>query len=247
MIKNSFIFLDKIGENGEFNLWKNKITNWQEFLAAKQIKGISSLRKEHYNRRLLQASRALQDEDYDYFVGKLPPKEMWRLYPQCRETCCFLDVEVDSAGSIILVGVSDYFHTNFFVKGINLTKKQLEKELDQYQLIITFNGSAFDLPKLTKQFAVSNKAHIDLKPLCASLGLTGGLKDIEKRLNLKRPPHLYGNPISLWKSFKASGDKEYLDLLIEYNREDVENLKLIIEWVYKNKSELLQRKVVSIK
>ncbi len=74
--------------------------------------------------------------------------------------------------------------------------------------------------------------HIDLKPLCVNLELKGGLKEVEKVLNLKRPPHLYGNPVELWKTFHASGDREYLDLLLEYNREDCENLKGVMDYVY---------------
>ena len=54
---------------------------------------------------------------------------------------------------------------------------------------------------------------------------------MEKKLNLKRPPHLKGNPVDLWKAFHASGDREYLDLLIEYNGEDIENLKMVMDCV----------------
>ena len=101
-------------------------------------------------------------------------------------------------------------------------------------MIITFNGGAFDLPKLRKELKIDvNQIHIDLKPLCVNLGLVGGLKEVEKILKLNRPSHLYGNPVDLWKSFHASGDKEYLDLLLEYNREDIENLKGVIDFVYK--------------
>ena len=56
--------------------------------------------------------------------------------------------------------------------------------------------------------------------------------------SLKRPAHLYGNPIQLWKAFHVSGDREYLELLIEYNREDVENLKLIADIVYQKQAVL---------
>jgi len=81
--------------------------------------------------------------------------------------------------------------------------------------------------------------HLDLKPLCVNLGLVGGLKEVEKRLELGRPAHLYGNPIDLWKAFHASQDREYLDLLIKYNGEDIENLKSVTEFVYgKLKSKL---------
>ncbi len=170
----------------------------------------------------------------------MPPKELWRLYPLVREECCFLDLEIDGRGIMTVVGISNYFTSNFFVRGVNLEKALIEKELQKFKAIITFNGSSFDLPKLKKQLDVNlNYLHIDLKPLCVNLGLRGGLKEIERQLNLKRPQHLYGNPIELWKAFHASGDREWLQLLLDYNREDIENLKLIMEKVYKELSSKL--------
>ena len=116
----------------------------------------------------------------------------------------------------------------------------IEKELTKFKLLITFNGSSFDLPKLKRELGVNVIIpHIDLKPLCVNLGLVGGLKKVEKELNLRRPAHLNGNPVSLWKAFHASGDREYLELLIEYNREDIENLKGVMETVYRKLPTLL--------
>ena len=163
----------------------------------------------------------------------MPSTENWRLYDHFKEECGFLDVEIDSSGKIVVVGISNYFNTNFFVRGAHLEKSFLEKELQKYKLLVTFNGASFDLPRLQKQFGISlSIPHIDLKPLCVKLGLRGGLKEVEKRLHLNRPAHLYGNPVDLWKAFHASGDREYLDLLLEYNREDIENLRGVMEKVY---------------
>jgi len=72
--------------------------------------------------------------------------------------------------------------------------------------------------------------------LCVKLGLKGGLKEIERILELKRPAHLYGNPVELWKAFQASGDKDYLDLLLQYNAEDIENLRGVMGYGYKELS-----------
>ena len=234
MIKNSFVFLEKVGKNLEKSIWKQEINDWNDFLRIDKIKGISKLKKEYYNRRIKEASDALIEENYNYFKEKLPQKEMWRLYTEIKEECCFLDIEINGNGKIILVGISDYYNTNFFVKGVNLDCNNLERELSKYKAIITFNGGAFDLPKLRKELGLNqNLIHIDLKPLCVNLGLKGGLKEVEKRLSLGRPSHLYGNPIDLWQAFHASGDKEYLDLLIEYNREDCENLKSVMSYIWK--------------
>jgi len=234
MIKHSFVFLEKISQAKEKSLWKQGIKDWPSFLKIEKIKGIPPLKKSYYNRKIQEAQQALLDGNSAYFVGKLAAKEMWRLYDYFKEECGYLDVEIDSYGKIVVVGISHYYYsTNFFVQGANLEKNILEKELQKYKLLVTFNGGAFDLPRLRKQFGISLFIpHIDLKPLCAKLGMKGGLKEIEKQLNLKRPAHLYGNPVELWKAFHASGDREYLELLLEYNREDVENLKAVMGKVY---------------
>jgi len=240
MIQESFVFLEKCSTTRENSFWKQGIKNWREFLALDKVTSIAAAKKEFYNRKIREAQQALAEDNAAYFVGKLPAKEMWRLYSYFKDDCCFLDIETDSYGRITLVGISNYYNTNTFVKGFNLEKILLEKELTKYKLLITFNGGAFDLPKLKKQLMLEVKMpHIDLKPLCVKLGLKGGLKEVEKILNLKRPEHLYGNPVDLWKAFHASGDREYLELLIEYNSEDIENLKGIMNVVYTKMREKL--------
>lgn len=239
MIQESFVFLEKCSTARESSFWKQGIADWRKFLAREKVLGIADAKKEFYNRKIREAQQALAAENAAYFVGKLPAKEMWRLYPYFKEDCCFLDIETDTYGNITVVGISNYYNTNTFVKGFNLERSLLEKELAKYKVVVTFNGGAFDLPKLKKQLLLEMKMpHIDLKPLCVKLDLKGGLKEVEKILNLKRPSHLYGNPVELWKAFHASGDKEYLQLLVEYNSEDIENLKGIMDVVYKKMREI---------
>ena len=234
MIKNSFIFLEKIQKKREQSLWRDNILNWNDFLKQERIRGISPSKKQYFNRRIREAQQALLLDNSSYFIKKLPKKEMWRLYGYFKDESAYLDIETDSNGKVILVGISDYYNSNSFVYGYNLEKEYLQKELSKYKILVTFNGSSFDLPKLKKQLDLDiNIPHIDLKPLVIRLGLNGGLKEVEKTLNLKRPANLYGNPVDLWKAFHASGEKEWLELLIDYNKEDVENLKLIIDFVYK--------------
>jgi len=237
MIKKSFIFLERISNKKEQAIHRQNINDWNDFLKAPKIRGINLLKKAYYDRQIHEAQKALLEEKSYFFINRLPQKEMWRLYDEFKDQACFLDIEIGSDGKVILVGISNYYRTNTFICNINLDKSLLEKELQKYKLLITFNGSAFDLPKLKKELQIEIKIpHIDLKPLCVNLNLKGGLKEVEKILNLKRPPHLNGNPVDLWKAYHASGDKEYLDLMIQYNNEDIENLKGVMEYVYKELS-----------
>ncbi|MBI2666201.1 ribonuclease H-like domain-containing protein [Candidatus Woesearchaeota archaeon] len=233
MIRQSFIFLEKVGKKKEQSFWKQGIKDWQSFLLKEKIEGISTKAKAVYKRKIQEAQQALLEENSSFFVGKNPAKEMWRLYEQFKEDAGFLDIEAGSRGEVTVVGISNYYETKHLVKGFNLEKEILEKALASFKLLITFNGGAFDLPKLRKEFGIEvNVPHVDLKPLCVNLGLKGGLKEVERILELKRPGHLYGNPVELWKAFHASGDKEYLDLLLHYNAEDCENLKRVMEYCW---------------
>jgi uncharacterized protein YprB with RNaseH-like and TPR domain len=234
MLHHTFLFLEKINKRKEQQIWSQHIKDWSTFLNTPVIHGIAPEKKHYYDRQIKQAQQALKEDNSSFFINKLPSTETWRIYNYFKDQACFLDIEINSSGKVILVGIHDgNTTTNFFIHGANLETHLIEKELKKYKLIITFNGASFDLPKLQKQLNIHFQIpHIDLKPLCIKLNLKGGLKEIERKLNLKRPAHLYGNPIDLWKTFHASQDQEYLQLLLDYNREDCENLPRIMEYCY---------------
>lgn len=245
MITNSFIFLEHIDSKTEENIWKQGIKDWNEFHKRENIKGISDKRKLYYDRKLSEAAKALFDYNSTFFNNLFPPKEAWRLYDHFRDDAVFLDIEVSSSGEkgfITVIGLFDGINTKVMIKDINLDIKALKEELKKYKLIITFNGNVFDLPFIKKRYPdlLPNIPCIDLRFLCNSLGLKGGLKDIELTLGLGRENEIIrrikgGDALLLWKMFKGSGDEDYLKLLVEYNEEDVISLKPIMEYVYKKK------------
>lgn len=232
MIEQSFVFLEGIGFKGEERM-REEVKDWNGFLKAVKVKGISKKAKLYFDRKIAEARKELYNLNADYFADKLPKKEMWRLYGWFKDSVLFLDIETDSFGKVILIGMSDGYDSKLMVKGVNLDREIFVRELERYKLLVTFNGRSFDIPKIEKEFGIKiKKAHIDLKPLCVNLGWKGGLKEVEVLLGIERPQHLRGNPVDLWKAFHASGDREYLDLLIAYNEEDVVNLKAVTEKAY---------------
>jgi uncharacterized protein len=78
--------------------------------------------------------------------------------------------------------------------------------------------------------------HIDLRYVLMRLGHRGGLKTIEQRLGIQRPIDLQGmngyDAVLLWNRYRE-GDSQALDTLIRYNREDVVNLKTLMELAYR--------------
>ena len=238
MIQSTFISLPKISNKKEQNIWKQGINNWNQFLKTDSIKGISKKAKAFYDMKIREAKEELRAENSYYFQKLLPNTETWRLYEYFKDECCFLDIESYEHGkNITIIGLYDGIETKTMVKNINLDMNILRKELEKYKLLITFNGSSHDIPNINKYYpkTIPKLAHIDLRHACKKIGLKGGLKMIEEEVGIKRPIHLkaYGeNPIDLWRAFLASGDKEYLDLLIQYNEEDIINLKPLMEYVY---------------
>jgi uncharacterized protein YprB with RNaseH-like and TPR domain len=236
MIENTFIILDHVSHRLEQSLWKQGILSWDDFLRAKTIKGLSRHRKLYYDRRLSDAQKALYSLDANYFLPILPSSEMWRLYRFFSDDAVFLDIEtsgLDRNDSVTVIGLFDGITTKTMIRGINLDVKALAEELLHYKMIVTFNGSSFDIPRLERMFPCLLPAipHVDLRVLCQRTGLSGGLKNIEKKFGIRRSIVIErfcgGDPLRLWKMFRASGDDHYLNLLVEYNEEDVINLKAI--------------------
>ncbi|MBI2656463.1 ribonuclease H-like domain-containing protein [Candidatus Woesearchaeota archaeon] len=249
MITNSFIFLERIGNKLEQNIWKNGIHDWNSFLKRSSIKGLSRHRKLYYDRKILNARKALYNFDSSYFQDLLPQSEMWRLYDFFREDAVFLDIETTGlskqSDDITVFGLYDGINTKIMIKGINFDCNSLKKELKKYKLIVTFNGASFDLPFIEKRYAglLPKIPNFDVKSATDRLGLKGGLKNIEKSLSIKRSnivDKFYGgDALTLWSMYRATGDDYYLNLLVEYNEFDIINLKIVAEHCVKKMKELL--------
>jgi hypothetical protein len=144
----------------------------------------------------------------------------------------YLDIETNGEDQgleeITVIGIYDGRAFRHFTNGIDLPA--FEVAISEYALIITYNGGAFDLPRIRRWFPhiALPPAHIDLKPLLNHLGYRGGLKKIEKDLGIRRDGDIEGmdgrEAVSLWKAHQW-GDPAALARLIRYNRADVLNLE----------------------
>ena len=79
--------------------------------------------------------------------------------------------------------------------------------------------------------------HFDLRFALAKLGYHGGLKQIEKLRGIRREKEVLdmpaGGAVHLWQMWRATGEQKYLDILVQYNEEDVINLKPLAEFATK--------------
>jgi len=234
MLRESFIFLPKVQQTTERNIWA-QASDWNAFLDKPKIKGFSPRRKEQADGVVKQAREATLQDDARKLARLFPRNAHWRLYDQFKGNAAFLDIETSYPGTVTLVGIFDGKETKSFIHGYNLDRHTLSEELAKYQMVVTFNGASFDIPVLKHYFQLPfDMPHVDLKNVCTRVGLTGGLKSIEKQLGIARSEsikHVRGEDAAeLWRCWKATGDKDFLDMLITYNEEDCVNLPRIASY-----------------
>jgi uncharacterized protein YprB with RNaseH-like and TPR domain len=116
--------------------------------------------------------------------------------------------------------------------GDRITPGAVLRVLGGVTTIYTFNGAGFDLPFLAWKPGVDLRRrfeHQDLMRVSRRAGLKGGLKVIETALGIPRNlPDMQGyDAVLLWETYLREDNPSALDMLLEYNREDVENLRVL--------------------
>lgn len=230
MLRESFIFLDRVSDRKESLIWGQGVRDWNDFLSIPKIRGFSRISKDHADGRIKDVRQLFFDEDMTSLARAIPSTEQWRLFADFCHDAVFLDIETEGYyGNVTVVGLYDGRETKTFVRGVNLDRSVLQRELAKHKLVVTYNGSSFDLPVLERYFNMRfDVPHVDLRGVCSRVGLRGGLKSIERQLGIFRPDSLKyvggDDAAELWRCWKATGDRDYLDMLVAYNEEDVVNL-----------------------
>jgi len=241
MLTSSFVLLKGIGQSSERRLWQECILDWASFLRSPTVPGISSTRKEWYDRELATAQSRLEEGDAHFFGACLKSREHWRLFETFRHRTLYLDIETTGLsareGHVTVVGLYRNGHMTSLVHGETLTEDRLHEELEQTDLLITFFGSGFDIPYLQAKFPRLNfkKPHFDLCFAARRLGMQGGLKSIEQEVQIARETDVAGldgwEAVRLWHQWRA-GDEAARDLLLRYNAADTQNLEPLALLLY---------------
>jgi len=118
--------------------------------------------------------------------------------------------------------------------GGEVTEDNLFEALNSVCTIYTYNGSRFDLPFIRACLDVDltqSYHHHDLMYDCWRNNLYGGFKAVEQQLGIPRRLRGIGGleAVMLWLRYKNNGDQNALALLLQYNKEDVVNLKSLRE------------------
>jgi len=244
MLRQTFIHVPGVGSETERKLWERNIASWSGFRHC-QPSGISRAITSKIADYLTLSEKALRSKQAGFFANTLPKREWWRLYDEFRERTVYLDIETTGLSLfydyITIIGLFNGTQFKVYVSGHNLG--EFRDEISKYELLVTYNGTMFDLPFLRKEFKQLSlpPIHIDLRFLLRRLGLSGGLKRIEEQLNIRREPEIEGidglGATILWNKY-VRGDLRSLELLAKYNLADVTNLKTLMEYCYQ---ELRQR------
>lgn len=141
----------------------------------------------------------------------------------------YLDIETCAGGQVTVVGIYREDRGLTQLVGGEITDLRLWEALDGVDVVCTFNGDSFDLPVLARQLRVELRGTIrslDLLRECRGRGIKGGLKRLEERFGIGRATRgMSGwDAVRLWARYEQEADREALQQLLEYNREDVMNL-----------------------
>ncbi|MFQ5786613.1 MAG: ribonuclease H-like domain-containing protein [Thermodesulfobacteriota bacterium] len=240
MLTHTFQHIRGISPKGELTLWESGIFSWDELDAtrSKQLALFKEFNNQHENSPIALSKVALEKEDANFFAKCLSRQEYYRIALTFPEKTLFLDIETTGLSryydTITLIGWSIGKEYGLLIKGDS--DKLFRTAISNAKAIVTFNGSLFDLPFLNKEFQDLSIpiCHIDLRFFARRVGLSGGQKEIEKLLKVKRPKNIAdikGETAALLSYKYRWGDLSALKQLIIYNHADIEGMKVIFDKV----------------
>jgi len=146
----------------------------------------------------------------------------------------FLDIETSFEGEITVLGIYRGDGTLIQLVGKEITGSNLLKSLVGTTTIYTYNGSRFDLPVIKEKLSVDLDDFFvtyDLMYDCWERNLYGGLKKVEQILGIKRRLKEVNGWVAmeLWYQYEKENNKKALQVLLEYNKEDIVNLPALME------------------
>ncbi|OGA01032.1 MAG: hypothetical protein A3I00_06485 [Betaproteobacteria bacterium RIFCSPLOWO2_02_FULL_64_12] len=240
ILKASFLHLSGISEHRERELWRHRVLTWAA-LRRRIATGSSPVRgwsADDISKALQDCHNALAKRDVAFFASRFPRREHYRLALAFPRETVFLDIETTGLSlyydHITLVGWSVADQYGLYLRGESTDR--LREALARAKVIVTFNGSRFDLPFLRQEFPdlALPAAHVDLCFLARRVDLGGPQKEIERRLRLRRDgdiADLDGRAAPLlWHEYRR-GDVGALRRLIQYNHADIEGMKDILDVV----------------
>ena len=241
MIEHTFQILPSVGAKKEMVLWESGILDWDDFLSADSIGCVRPAAKEQADPIIMQAEELLKEGDARGLSDVIPKKEHWRMYDRFRDDAAYLDIETDGLSRdamVTVVTVHRKDRTYTLTEGFDLGPETLSEALEGAKMLVTFNGSCFDIPVLKNSFPTVDLdiPQYDLRFASRKVGFRGGLKPLEIERGIHRDEDIEGvdgaMAVHLWHQWKRHSDEDALNILQEYNRADTVNLEYIAGVIY---------------
>ena len=237
MLESTFIHCPGIGPLTERALWEAGARKWTDYLDLAYSLAVARGRRGSLTPLVEESVARLDQRDFAWFAGSLPSREHWRAYPAFQDRVGYLDIETTGGpdgGLVTVIGLYDGENLHQYIRGVDLNR--FVEDIQQYSVLVTFFGTGFDLPVLRRAFGVQfPQIHVDLCFVLKRLGYSGGLKSVEEKLGIRRSAETTGlsgfDAVRLWWSWRG-GNKRALDTLLQYNAEDVVNMKRLLELAY---------------
>ncbi|MDR3090534.1 MAG: ribonuclease H-like domain-containing protein [Desulfobulbaceae bacterium] len=232
MLRHTFRHLPGIGPAAERRLWRQGILSWDDWRDGRP-RSLAAVYRPQAEELLARSRLALSAGEARFFAKLLKPPECWRLFPDFRQQSAYLDIETSGLGAdaeLSLLTLYDGYVATRYVNGENLA--DFAPDVARYAVLISFNGRRFDIPFLERALHIRlPQAQIDLCPVLRSLGYRGGLKKVEEALGIARGD-LRGvdglAAVYLWRRYRESGDRRFLETLSAYNFADTVNLERLM-------------------
>ncbi|MFC1933066.1 ribonuclease H-like domain-containing protein [Chloroflexota bacterium] len=153
----------------------------------------------------------------------------------------YLDIETTGLSprysqiTVVGIHICNSDATKFIqIIGREITANTILDALKGVSVIYTYNGRGFDIPFIYYCLGINLAElfkHHDLMLDCWRNNLYGGFKAVERQLGIDRS--LKGisgyDAVRLWWRYVNDYDQDALNILLEYNKEDVVNLKTLKE------------------
>lgn len=237
MLTSTFCCFSGVTAEAENRLWRAGVLSWHDFLREGQ-RVLSAARADSVKRQIDEAACALDADLWDYFLSRLPPAHRVRVLAHTHGREGYFDIETNGLGRapvVTSIAIHTPAGTGTFVQGRDLGK--FLQALAGLTLLVSYNGSRFDVPILERHFRMRLPApHLDLCPVLRAMGHVGGLKACERRLGLTRPgggARDGKDAVALWHRWKTADDANALHELEVYNAQDALQLRALSRLAYR--------------
>ncbi len=245
MLTETFIHVHEIGQDREKALWRAGFCNWWDVMSAADSDIPPGVPLSYLRRTVEQSVVALGEGDWGYFREGLKG-HYWRalsLLPggsgnsSSGRSLRVLALDIETEGiskeinGVTAVGVcgdATGMAPLALLPASRSFRDELFGVLEETDLLVTYNGTQFDVPFLQAQPFLRGipvpPLHVDLRFLFSSLGITGGLKRVQVQMGYQREGALADvdgyMAVLLWQEHlrRVPGA---LDTLVRYCLEDV--------------------------